>query len=144
MRKLLPVLAGLTLAVPVWAAGVTVTNAFARATPPGADTAAVYLSLRSDSDDALTGASTPVAASAMLHKTTMTGMVMSMDMIDQVLLPAGQTVALAPDQMHIMLSGLKTRLVKGTTIPLHLTFAHAPAQDVTIPVASLAATAPNN
>ena len=131
-----------TLAAPAWAASVSVTGAFARATLPGAATGVVYMTLLSDGGDTLTGVSTPVAVSAMMHKTTMAGMVMSMDMLSEIELPAGQKLVLQPDQLHIMLQGLKQPLVKGTTIPLHLTFAKAPAQDITVPVASFAATAP--
>jgi len=131
-----------SFAAPVWAASVTVTGAFARATAPGSDTGVVYLTLQSDADDKLTGVSTPVATSAMMHKTTMAGMVMSMDMLGTIDLPAGQRVVLQPDQLHIMLNGLKQPLVKGTTIPLHLIFAKAPPEDITVPVASLAAMAP--
>lgn len=130
-----------SLAAPAWA-GVTVSGAFARATPPGADTGVVYMTVQSDADDQMTGVSTPVAASAMMHKTTMAGMVMSMDMLMTIDLPAGKAVVLQPDQLHIMLQGLKQPLVKGTSISLHLTFAHAPALDIKVPVASLAATVP--
>jgi len=130
------------LTSPAWAASVAVTGAFARATLPGSDTGVVYLTLQSDADDKLVGVSTPVAGSAMLHKTAMTGMVMSMDMLSEIDLPAGQKVVLQPDQLHIMLEGLKQPLVKGSTIPLHLVFAKAAAEDITVPVASFAATAP--
>ena len=134
----------LILAAPAWAASVSVTGAFARATLPGSDTGVVYLTLQSDTDDTLTGASTPVAAGAMLHQTTMVGMVMSMDMLSKIDLPAGQKVVLQPDHQHIMLTGLKHPLVKGSTIQLHLTFAKAPAADITVPVASFAASAPGD
>jgi copper(I)-binding protein len=130
------------LAGSAWAASVSVSGAFARATPPGAVNGVVYLTLCSDQDDALTGVSSPVARGAMLHKTTMAGMVMDMDMLSKIDLPAGQAVVLQPDQMHIMLTGLKQPLVKGSSIPLHLTFAYAPALDIDVPVGSIAAAAP--
>ncbi len=144
MNKLLLAALSVLVAAPAWAATVTVTGQFARATLPGSDTAVVYFTLQSDAADTLTGVSSPTAASAMLHKTTMAGMVMSMDGIDKIDLPAGTPVVLEPDHLHIMLEGLKVRLVKGRTFPLHLTFAHAPAMDIIVPVASFAATAPNN
>jgi periplasmic copper chaperone A len=129
------------LAAPAFA-HVTVSNAFARATVPGAETGVVYLTLQSDTDDSLTGASTPAAGSAMLHQTTMEGMVMAMDMLDKIDLPAGQSVTLAPGKKHIMLEKLTAPLVKGGSLVLHLTFAHAAAMDVTVPVAGIAANAP--
>jgi copper(I)-binding protein len=129
-------------AAPAWAASVVVTSAFARATLPGSDTGVVYMTLESDTGDKLTGASTPVAVSAMMHKTSMAGMVMSMDMVSAIDLPAGQKVVLQPDQLHIMLEGLRHPLVKGTTIPLQLIFAKSPAETVTVPVAGFAAMTP--
>ena len=129
-------------ALPALAQGVKITDAFARATAPGATTGVIYLSLQSPIDDKLTGAASPAAASAMMHKTTMAGMVMDMDMVSAIDLPAGQIVVLAPGKFHIMLEGLKHPLVKGSTIALHLTFAHAPAEDVSVPVGSLAAEKP--
>jgi copper(I)-binding protein len=147
MKKLVLALLCVALAAPARAASpvvtIIVTGAFARATAPGADTGAVYLGLQSDSADALTGVASNVASSAMLHQTTMQGMVMSMDMLDHIDLPAGQKVTLAPGGIHIMLEGLKQPLVKGSRIPLHLTFAHATPMDILVPVAGLAATAPN-
>jgi len=142
MKRLAFLAMMISLAVPAWAASVTVTGAFARATPPGAEIGVVYMTLESDTGDTLTGASTPAAASAMMHKTSMAGMVMSMDEMDKIDLPASQKVALQPDQLHIMLQGLKHPLVKGTTIPLHLTFAKAPAQDINVPVGSIGASGP--
>ncbi len=143
MKKLVLALLCVALAAPAWAASVTVTGAFARATAPGADTGAVYLGLQSDLPDTLTGVASGVASGAMLHQTTMQGMVMSMDMLDHIDLPAGQKVTLVPGGRHIMLEGLKQPLVKGSHIPLHLTFAHAAPMDILVPVAGLAATAPN-
>ena len=132
----------LLFAAPAWAANVVVSGAFARASTPGAETGAVYFSLQSDTDDALTGVSTNVAQSAMLHQTTMQGMVMSMDMMDRIDLPAGQKITLAPGGMHIMLQGLTQPLIKGHTIGLHLIFAHAAPQDIIVPVDGIAAMVP--
>lgn len=49
------------------AADVQIKNAWARATPGGAQTAAAYVTLRSAAGDRLTGASTPVAQKAELQ-----------------------------------------------------------------------------
>jgi len=127
------------------AGAVTVRQAWARATPPGATTGIIYLSLTSPAADRLTGLSTPVAASARLHVSVMRGGVMQMRPLPEGLaLPAGQTVTLAPMGTHIMLDGLKAPLTQGENFPLHLTFAHAAPVDVTATVQPIGASGPGD
>ena len=66
---------------------VEIKNAWARATPGGAQTAAVYVTITSPADDRLTGVSTPVAKEAQLHSMSMDGGVMKMRQVDSVDLP---------------------------------------------------------
>jgi periplasmic copper chaperone A len=51
--------------------------------------------------------------------------------------PAGETVALTPNSLHIMLTGLKQPLVAGQSFPLTLSFAHNPAVTVDVKVQPL-------
>ncbi|MDE2517694.1 MAG: copper chaperone PCu(A)C [Rhodospirillales bacterium] len=150
-RKLLAALlgtglsAGLPAAPPVWAAAaITVSDAWARATIPGMDQGVVYLSLRAEGQaDALLRASTPVAREASLHVSRMTaGGVMTMRSVASLALPAGKTVALAPDGYHIMLIGLAKPLLAGGDFPLTLYFSHAAPMTVTVTVRPLGAAAP--
>jgi copper(I)-binding protein len=123
---------------------VVVTGAFARATPPGAITAAAYMTLRSQVDDRLTGVSSPLAADAMLHtETTGPNDMVHMQMMPDLTLPAGKKVTLQPGGMHIMLDHLKAPLTVGTEIPLHLTFAVSPPQDILVPVLPIGASGPH-
>jgi len=122
---------------------VHVEHPWARATPPHASTGAVYLSLTASAADRLTGASTPAAAQAELHESSMTAAgVMQMRPVDGLDLPPGKTVTLAPEHYHLMLTGLKAPLVAGRTIAVHLTFAHAAPVDVTVPVLRAGAAGP--
>lgn len=138
------VLAGLLLAAPALAQAppVTVTGAWSRATPPGAEVGAVYLTLDSPAGDRLVSVSSPAAARAQVHEMTMEGTVMRMrELPDGLALPAHQAVTLAPGGLHIMLVGLKAPLKQGATVPLHLVFQSAPPLDLTVPVAALGASA---
>jgi len=102
----------------------TARDAWARATPPGSDVAAVYLTLTGGpSGDQLTGASTDRAAMAHLHSMQESGGMARMRGIDGVEVPAGRTVALAPNGRHLMLMGLKDPLVAGERFTLTLHFA---------------------
>lgn len=122
-------------------APVQAQNVWARATPPRAAAAAVYITLTSPGGDTLTGVSTPAAKTAQVHEMRMDGTVMRMRALDNGLeLPAGKTVTLAPGGYHIMLEGLKAPLKAGETVPLHLTFRNAPPLDVKAEVRSMSDT----
>ncbi len=87
-------------------------------------TGAVYLSIMNmgKDNDQLIGISTPVAESAMLHKSKDDNGVMKMEMLDQLDIPAGVTIDILPGEMHIMLLGLKSQLKLGDHVPLELVF----------------------
>src|ERR1700752_3486199 len=88
---------------------ICVAQAWTRATPPGAQNAAVYFSLvnKGKSADSLTAASTAAAASAMVHQSTVAANVVHMEMSGPVELAPGAHVIFAPIGRHIMLDGLK-------------------------------------
>ena len=101
-----------------------VRDAWARATPPGSDVAAVYLTLVGGrTADHLQGASTPRAAMTHLHSMDDTGGMARMRAVDSLAVPAGMTVTLAPQGLHLMLMGLAAPLVAGERFPLTLHFA---------------------
>ena len=119
-----------------------VTNAWARATPGGAQTAATYVTILSPTGDRLTAAATPAAQKAELHSMTMDGNVMKMRDIDGIDLPAGQAVTLKPGGYHIMLTGLAQPLTAGETFPLTLTFDKAGTREVTVTVQKVGSMGP--
>ena len=121
---------------------VTVSRAWARATPGGAQAAAAYLTLESASGDRLVGVTTPAAQKAELHSMTMDNGVMKMRAVDSVELPAGQPVTLKPGGYHIMLTGLAKPLVEGQSFAVTLTFAKAGKRDVEVPVQKVGAMGP--
>jgi copper(I)-binding protein len=122
---------------------VTISNAWARATPGGAQAAAAYVTLQSASGDRLTGVATLEAQKAELHSMTMDGGVMRMRQVDGIDLPAGQAVILKPGGYHVMLTGLAKPLQEGQSFPLTLTFAKAGAREVSVPVQKVGSMGPN-
>jgi periplasmic copper chaperone A len=121
---------------------VQVTDAWARATPGGAQTAAAYVTITSTAGDRFTGASTPAAQKAELHTMTMDGNVMKMRQVDSIDLPAGKTVTLKPGGYHIMLTGLAQPLTEGQTFPLTLTFDKAGAREINVTVQKIGSMGP--
>jgi len=121
---------------------VEIKNAWARATPGGAQTAAAYVTIEAPAGDRLTGISTPAAQKADIHSMTMDNGVMKMRQVDGLDLPAGKEVTLKPGGYHIMLTGLAKPLEAGQSFPLTLSFAKAGAQEVTVSVQKVGAMGP--
>jgi len=123
------------------APAIAVSDAWARPTPPGATTGAVYVTLtnRQSVADALVSASSPDAAKVEFHSMTMSGGVMHMNAITgpQKLQP-GVALRFDPGSAHIMLVGLKAPLKLGGHVTLTLRFAHAGAVTVAAPVSNAA------
>jgi copper(I)-binding protein len=102
---------------------------------PGA-TSAVYLEIRNGSsmEDRLLGGDTPVAGGVEVHESRLEGEVMRMRRVEAVALPGGETVALKPGGLHIMLLDLRRSLEVGDTLSLALTFLRSPPVLVKVPV----------
>ncbi len=114
------------LAVRAQARGdVTVSHAWARATPQGASVGAAYLEITTGSSagDTLVRVSSPVAGRVELHANFEDNGIMKMRRLDELALGAGETHVLEPGGDHLMLLDLKAPLAAGDRVPLTLTFA---------------------
>lgn len=120
---------------------IAVENAWARATPGGATTGAVYLTLvnHGADDDRLVGVATRVADRARLHAESLENGVMKMRPLAGVEVKPGATTVLKPGATHVMLMGLRQPLKEGETFPLTLDFAKAGKQFVQVKVAKAGA-----
>jgi copper(I)-binding protein len=119
---------------------ITVEQPWSRATPMGAKTGAVYMTLnnKSGTPDRLTGASSDVADKLQIHEMKVENGVMQMREIPGGLpIPAGGSVVLKPGSYHVMLIGLKKPLTAGAKFPLTLTFEKAGNISVTVPVQAM-------
>ena len=138
----LALVAFLAVAGTAWAADApVVTDAWARATPPGTTVGAAYMTIQGGKQaDRLVGASSDRAAMVHLHTVEEQDGVAKMRAIDAIEIPAGQRVALAPKSTHIMLMGLDGPLVAGQTFVVTLRFAAAGEQPVKVSVKPATAT----
>ena len=100
-------------------AKTTVSDAWARATVTGQNMGGAYMTLKSDREARLIGASSPVSAEVELHTMKMEGQQMVMQQVRAIELPANTAVALT-GQYHLMFMGLKAPLKEGSTIPVTL------------------------
>ena len=138
-------LAFLLAAAPARAGDSAVQNAFARATPKGAEVGAGYLTIRNDgaSADRLTAVAVDFAK-AELHEMKASNGVMEMREVTGGLdIPAHSTLKLAPGGYHLMFVDMKHPLIKGETVKATLTFAHAGSIAVDMPVLPIGAAGPS-
>ena len=120
---------------PIMVGAVAITSAWARATPPGAPTAAGYLTITNtgDTDETLISATTAVAGMTEIHQMTMADDRMMMRPLgDGLVIAAGETIVLEPGGYHLMFMNMGDALVEGTTVEVTLTFAAAGAVTVTL------------
>ena len=123
-------------------ASIQVEQPWSRATPGGASTGAVYLTVtnKSHNADRLLGASSDVADKSQIHEMKVVNGIMEMrEVSGGVPVPAGGSVILKPGSYHVMLIGLKKPLKAGDTIPLTLDFERAGKVSITVPVRAMGA-----
>lgn len=109
---------------------------WARATAPQQPNGAAYFTIANASAaDRLLEAQSPVADRVELHTHDVDSAgVMRMRQVEAIDLPAGETTALEPGGLHVMLIGLEDRLVEGEAFPLTLVFEKAGAVEVEVAV----------
>jgi hypothetical protein len=136
-------LLGLLATLAAAGTGPTVELAWARATPPGVDVGAAYLTIvGGPTDDRLTSATTERASMVHLHTIEESGGVAKMRAVEGIAVPAGKRVVLAPKGTHIMLMGLGRPLVPGEKFPLTVRFEKAGERTVEVVVQPAGADGP--
>jgi periplasmic copper chaperone A len=124
MRKMVTVTISLCAALMVSAAHaqIAVEEAWIRATPPGATTAAGYLIIRADSADRLLSVTSPAAERVEPHITVHEGDVARMREVKGYDVPANGTLELKPGGAHLMFINIKAPMKEGMTVPATLKF----------------------
>ena len=141
LAKMVTVTLFLLASLPAFAQ-ITVEEAWARATPPGAKIAAGYLTIRNaGAADRLLSASSPAAAKVETHMTTKDGDVSRMREVKGYAVPAKGTLELAPGGSHLMLVDIKAPLKEGDKVPLVLRFEKAGELKTELGVRALGASA---
>lgn len=113
---------------------MSVTDAWANATPVGASVAAVYLEIEAGQADTLLSATTTVADRVEMHTSSEENGMMRMRPLPQVPLAVDQRLSFAPGGAHFMLLGLRQPLPAGLRFPVTLQFQNAGARTVQVQV----------
>ena len=134
------------LALPIAAAAcsgkgeseIAIEDQFARETIGTSQVGAAYMTVinSGSGSDTLQAATSPIAETVELHTHEMADGIMRMRRVEEVAIPAGETVAFEPGGLHIMLFDLTAPLTAGDAFPLTLSFAQA--GDVTVEVSVVA------
>ena len=108
-------------------AQITVTDAWTRATAPGAKIAAGYMTIKNagKTPDKLVAASSPAAEKVETHVTVKEGDIFRMREVKGYDIPEGGTFELKPGGAHLMLVNVKAPLKEGDKVPLTLRFERA-------------------
>ena len=108
-------------------AQVEIENAWARATPPGVETAAGYMTIRnkSSSPDHLIRAASPLAARVEMHVHLHDGDVMRMRQVKSYDIPPNGSRELKSGGAHLMFVDIKRPFKEGEKIPVTLRFERA-------------------
>jgi copper(I)-binding protein len=129
------------VAAPAWGQ-VSIENAWARATPPGAKIAAGYLTIRNAGGaDRLVSASSPAAEKVETHVTLKDGDVSRMRQVKGYDVPAKGKLELSPGGSHLMLVNINAPLKEGDRVPLVLKFETAGEVKTELAVRALGASA---
>jgi periplasmic copper chaperone A len=117
-------------------ATIAVTDAYARAVPPGQPNSAVFLTLTNGSPQAraLVAGMSPMAEVVELHTHIHEDGMMRMRRVERIEVPAGGSVSLEPGGLHLMLIGLKADLAPGDQVDLTLSFDDGTQTEVLAPV----------
>lgn len=120
MKRVIAALALLLSACGGSAESLTIDNATYRAPLTDGGVGVAYFSITSAKADRITGLSSPHAGRIEMHATVTTDGMASMERLDSVELPAGQTVTFAARGMHLMVFSPQS-LAPDATFPIQIT-----------------------
>lgn len=104
---------------------ITISHAWAPATPPGTTIGTAYMQIEARESDVLIGVSSPIATSAELHRTSYEESMAQMRKVDSVIVAPNAPLKLESGGLHLMLMGLASPLQAGESFDVTLTFKQA-------------------
>jgi len=132
------IICGPVLAGDITAGSMTLQQAWARASIGAAKAGAAYLAIVNTGDevDRLLAVKTSAAKVSQIHTNLMKDGVMRMRRVEVLEIAPGEPVVLKPGGLHVMLMGLKKRLIEGESFVLELTFENAGRIEVPVQIES--------
>ncbi len=120
-------------------ASLKFSDAILRLPPPVSNSAAVYVNIYNAKDEAITiiGINSAIAKTAMMHGMNKNNGMMHMVDMKQLSIAAHTTIRLSVGQQHIMLMGLKRKLILGEEMSIELTLDNGDKQNFLATVTDL-------
>lgn len=121
---------------PVSSASLSVEDAWVTPTPGGVDVSAGYLTITNNtsSDDTLVAAHSPRAGRVEVHEMIADGAVMRMRQAPGLIIPAGESLSLAPGGAHLMFFDIAQPFAPGEDVLVTLVFEQAGEVPFSFPV----------
>jgi copper(I)-binding protein len=114
---------------------IQVEGAWARPAQAGANSAAYFVLTNLAEDDVLLAADSPIASQAQIHATVIDeNGTASMQLQEEVEVPAGAVITFRPGGLHVMLLGLTTDFLQGDTIQITLIFENYGELAIDVPI----------
>ena len=134
MKKL--VLIALFSASTLLASSIKIENPYVRATPPNLPNSAAFMSVKNDSNKAVSivSASSSISKVVELHTHDMKNGVMKMYQIPKIDIPANSKIDLKPGGLHVMFIGLNNPLKEGETVTFTLNLSNGETKTITAPI----------
>ena len=121
------------------AGDLELSGGYVKAMLPGQPVGGGYVSIHNGgaAGDRLVSVSSPAAGVVELHEMTMKDNIMRMrELKTGIPIPAGATVRLAPNGLHMMFKKIEVPFKQGAVVPVTLTFEKAGPVTLTLPVVS--------
>ncbi len=136
--KLLATAVAVTFAIPAFADGIMIQDAYARTAMKGGKSGAAFMQIMNHTgeDDRLIGAASDIAKKVELHthKDMGEGVMKMVHVEEGFAIPAGGMHGLARGGDHVMFMGLTQDMIQGESVEVTLTFEKAGDIVVQIPV----------
>jgi copper(I)-binding protein len=115
---------------------ITVTDGYVKASIPGSEVTASYMTLSNTSDKAITlqKVSSTLSDRIEIHEHSMADGMMRMREVGQVIIKANSKIVLQPSGLHLMIFSLKQQITDKDVIPLTLYFANGTEVKIQLPV----------
>ena len=115
---------------------ITVTGQWARQSPMATDMGAAYMTIESDAEDELVGASVDMSIAMMteVHETVTVDGGMKMQEVSSIKVTPEMSIEMKPGGYHVMLMGLVQPLEVGQTISVTLKFSKSGDKVIEVPV----------
>jgi len=115
---------------------ITITDGYVKASIPGSDVTAAYMTINNTSDTAITlqKISSTLSDRVEIHEHSMADGMMRMREVGKVTLAANSKVVLQPSGLHLMIFSLKQPITEQDVIPFTLYFSNKTKVNIQLPV----------